>query len=300
MAGRRFVRRPFTMLSAGVAFLASALVLPAGPASAAQQAFALGDYLALGDSVAFGYRPPQVTPVADYQNPANFVSYADVTGRLLGLRVDNPSCPGETTASMIDATAPSNGCENGPGSPTGYRTAYPLHVAYDGAQLDYAVRYLRSHPDTRLVTIDIGANDVFLCQYHHNGTCDGADFQATLREITTNLATIYTALRDKAHYRHDLVLVSYYASDYTDAATVAGTKELNAALAGVTARFGGVVADGFDAFRIAAQGHGGDSCAAGLLIALPGGGCNVHPSHYGHQVLAGAVVAAVLDRVHTH
>ena len=49
---------------------------------------------------------------------------------------------------MIDATAQSNGCENtfvAPSSsvPVGYRTSFPLHVAYTGSQLDYAVSYLK-------------------------------------------------------------------------------------------------------------------------------------------------------------
>src|SRR5512141_421686 len=136
-------------------------------------------YLALGDSVAFGYRPPQVTPPADYLDASNFVGYPEVLAERSGLRLTNASCPGETTASLIDATAQSNGCENSVGLPYGYRTFYPLHVAYQGAQLDYAVQYLRSHPRTRLVSIDVGANDLFICQATTPDKGTGTDFVAT-------------------------------------------------------------------------------------------------------------------------
>jgi hypothetical protein len=53
------------------------------------------------------------------------------------------------------------------------------------------------------------------------------------------------------------------------------------------------VADGFTAFRLASLRSGGDPCAAGLLIALPGGGCDVHPTAAGHRVLAAALAVAV-------
>lgn len=282
-----------------IALLAALLLLLAGavPAAAAQPNALRGtDYLALGDSVAFGYRPSAVTPPATYLDAANFVGYPEVFAGQSGLRLANASCPGETTASMITPGAQSNGCQNSVGSPTGYRTFFPLHVSYSGTQLDYAVRYLLAHPRTRLVTIDIGANDLFVCQQTTADQCTGSSFQAALTEISRNLTTIYSALRTKAHYRHDLVLVSYYSLDYRDPTLVAQIQALNAALAGPTQRFGGEVADGFGAFQQASQSTGGDPCAAGLLIALPTGGCDVHPTLHGQQVLAAAVAQTVFAR----
>jgi lysophospholipase L1-like esterase len=195
---------------------------------------------------------------------------------------------------MITPGAQSNGCENSLGSPVGYRTLFPLHVEYSGTQLSYAVDYLRSHPRTRLVTIDIGANDVFLCQATTADHCTGTDFAATLQQITENLTTIFTTLRQTAHYRHDLVLMTYYSLSYTDPVQVAGTTALNSALTAAADRLDILIADGFTAFQQASQAAGGDPCAAGLLIALPGGGCNIHPSSLGHQVLA-ATIESVID-----
>jgi hypothetical protein len=42
-----------------------------------------------------------------------------------------------------------------------------------------------------------------------------------------------------------------------------------------------------------ADATGGDPCAAGLLIRMPTGDCNIHPSAYGHVVLAHAIANAI-------
>jgi lysophospholipase L1-like esterase len=297
--GRR-TRMLGTALAAALTLTLSTLATtPAASAHAHQQGHQHGhqhghqqarhDYLALGDSVAFGYRPPEVTPPADYLDAGNFTGYPDDVAGRLHLRLANASCPGETTASMIDATAQSNGCENSVGAPYGYRTAYPLHVSYTGAQLDYAVHYLRSHPRTRLVTLDIGANDLFVCQSTTADQCTGSDFTATVSTVQKNLDTILGTLRHAAHYHHRLVVVSYYSLDYADPVGTGSIAALDAGLAQAAHAHHAKVADGFDAFRRAAAGSGGDSCAAGLIIALPSGGCNVHPTAKGHRVLARAV-----------
>ena len=250
-------------------------------------------YLALGDSVAFGYRPPQVTPPADYLDAANFRGYPEVLAHRLGLRVRNASCPGETTASMIDLAAQSNGCANSVGSPSGYRTLFPLHTAYAGAQLDHAVRFLRHHPRTRLVSIDIGANDLFVCQATTPDTCTGADFLATVATVQSNLDTILGTLRHRAGYHHRLVVLTYYALDYGDPVGTAAIHTLNAGIKAAARHHRATIANGFRAFRLASRSSGGDVCAAGLIIALPAGGCNVHPTAKGHRVLARAVARAV-------
>ncbi|SED49943.1 GDSL-like Lipase/Acylhydrolase family protein [Amycolatopsis tolypomycina] len=260
--------------------------LTAAPASATGYH---GRYLALGDSVAFGYRPAAVTPRTDYLDAANFRGYAEKYAALRSLRLANASCPGETTASMLTPGAQSNGCENSLGSPIGYRTNFPLHVAYPGTQVEYAVAYLRAHPDTRLVTITVGANDMFLCQNTTPDHCTSS-FPAALRQVETRLSAVLGALR--AHYRGSIVLVSYYSLDYRDATQVSQVRALDSALGQVARRYRGAVADGFTAFRLASLGSGGDPCAAGLLIALPGGGCDVHPSPAGHRVLASALAFA--------
>jgi lysophospholipase L1-like esterase len=293
-SGRWWRAHRWSGLLIGLAVMLPVALAPATAAAVVQPVQPGVEYLALGDSVAFGYRPPAVTPPEDYFDASNFVGYPEDVATAIPLVLSNAACPGETTASMITPGAQSNGCENSIGSPIGYRALFPLHVEYSGTQLSYAVEYLRSHPRTRLVTIDIGANDVFLCQATTADHCTGTDFAATLQQITENLTTIFTTLRQTAHYRHDLVLMTYYSLSYTDPVQVAGTTALNSALTATADRLDILIADGFTAFQQASQAAGGDPCAAGLLIALPGGGCNIHPSSLGHQVLA-ATIESVID-----
>ena len=260
------VRRLIGIGLAGTAMVAAASLMPALPASAAPvtRPAANGTYLALGDSVAFGYVPPQAVPAPNYSDPRSFVGYPEDVARALRIRVSNASCPGETTASFLVPGALSNGCENSPGSSVGYRTQFPLHVQYRGTQMQYALKYLAVHRHTRLVTINIGANDVFLCQETTADACaSAAEVQAVLQEIQANLTTIYTKIRDVAHYHGLLVALTYYSISYSDPAQVAGTEALNSAIASVTEKFGGKVADGFAAFEGPSAAFGGSPCAAG-------------------------------------
>jgi lysophospholipase L1-like esterase len=240
--------------------------------------------------VAFGYVPPQAVPAPNYSDPDSFVGYPEDVARALHTRVSNASCPGETTASFLVPGAPSNGCENSPGSSIGYRTEFPLHVPYRGTQIQYALKYLAVHRHTRLVTINIGANDAFLCQETTADHCAStAELQAVLQEIQANLTTIYTEIRHVAHYHGLLVALTYYSISYSDPAQVAGTEALDSAIASVTEKFGGKVADGFAAFEGPSAAFAGSPCAAGLLIKLPDGTCNIHPSPAGHLLLARAI-----------
>src|ERR1700692_2390125 len=88
----------------GVAVVTAALAVPAanGVASATPVTGSNpnGTYLALGDSVAFGYAPPQAVPAPNYANAGSFVGYPEDVAELLGERVSNASCPGETSTSM--------------------------------------------------------------------------------------------------------------------------------------------------------------------------------------------------------
>src|SRR5262245_49587362 len=119
-------------------------------------------YLALGDSVTFGFI---VQAGWEYYNPANFVGFPDYIAAGLKLSTSNAGCPGETTGSFLSSDAPDNGCRSfRRGGPL--RPGLPLHVSYPVSmtQLDYAISFLESHPKTRLVTIGLGADDVFLLQ----------------------------------------------------------------------------------------------------------------------------------------
>ena len=242
-----------------------------------------GTYLALGDSVPFGYRgQPAGT---DYSKAANFTGYPELVGRKRRLDVVNATCPGETTASFRDLTAQSNGCENAPHTSTGYRTYFPLHALYDSvnqSQLDFALTTLRRTEDVSLVTLQLGANDAFLCQQTTTDQCVSEAGQLA-QTVQTNLESILTALRDRGGYRGKVVVVTYYSLQYTGAAATAA-QLLDGAIAAAARAGGAEVADGYAAFEADALQAGGDSRAAGLVIQN-----DVHPTAKGQELLAAAV-----------
>jgi lysophospholipase L1-like esterase len=240
------------------------------------------DYLAVGDSVAFG-----TNPLFDPRDASNFIGYPDIVAQGLEERLTNASCPGEASGGLISLTGTDNVCRP-------YRANFPLHVQYSTSQLDFAVGFLQVHKRTRLVTIDIGANDLFVCL--RTPPCD---FPAMLATLSSNLDTIYGRIRNEGKYRHNLVALTYYALNYADPTGVATISAINDVVAQRTRATRGTVASGFDAFQAASVDFGGDSCAAGLLIALPPppigpGGCDIHPSTRGRELLA-AAITAVLD-----
>jgi lysophospholipase L1-like esterase len=248
-------------------------------------------YLALGDSVAFGYTPRAVTPPQNYLTATNFVGYPEMVARELELKDVNASCPGEATGRFIRLTSTNdNGCK-------AYRSNFPLHVAYTSSQLDFAVAFLNAHREsTKLVTINLGANDAFQLQ-RFCGTsqaCFLGGLPAVLATMQGNLGQIFAALRATG-YEGKIVALTYYALVY-DAAGIWFTALLNQPMINAAQPFHVRIASGFDAFEPFARAHAGSSCAAGLLIPLPaaaGGGCDVHPTPFGHAVLAAAVIHAL-------
>jgi len=265
--------RAFALLTAvGLALLATPALADESPT-----------YLALGDSVPFGYSPLVSPGDAD-----GFVGYPEDLGGVRDVGVRNAACPGETSGSLISTSTPDNGCQS-------FRSIGDLHVNYMGSQLSYAVAFLRAHRHTSLVTMTIGANDIFLLLNACKGAvpCIIAGLPAVFARIQQNLTTIYHAIRSTG-YQGTIVALTYYLTNYNDPVAVSVISSLNAVVSGVTRGFGGRAADGFQAFKaIAVSVAGGDSCAAGLLIKLADGTCNIHPSAFGAEVLAQAVEAAL-------
>jgi hypothetical protein len=282
-----------------VATLATTLL--AGPASRSTLAASNPPppYLALGDSVAFGY-----SPLVDPSDPHNFSGYPTPAARALKESLTNASCPGETSSHFIDLTGSDNGCG-------AFRANYPLHVAYSGTQLAFADSFLTSHPTTQLVSINIGANDLFVLQTTCLGniTCIVNGLPTMLATLAANLNTIYYHIRTVDGYHNQLVALTYYSLNYSSANSTANSiiMALNNVVAQATLAAGGKVADGYGAFAaIATAAFGFDSCAARLLIEVSSSPltCNIHPSYpsdngleshadTGRDVLGQAIVNAL-------
>jgi lysophospholipase L1-like esterase len=251
-------------------------------------------YLALGDSVTFGYEESGVSPKPNYHDASSFIGYPEQIGKELHVKVTNAACPGETSASFVNSAAQSNGCENLPGGgKTAYRTLFPLHVRYQGSQLDFAVRYLRSHHNVRLVSLMIGANDGFVCREVTADHCASpAEQRTVLTTIATNVKRILSAVRTRAHYSGQIVIVNYYSLDYASSVVTAQSSAINTTMDQAAKPFHVRIASGFNEFFLQARTFSGDVCAAGLLTRLSGGepSCGIHPSYAGQALLAQALL----------
>jgi lysophospholipase L1-like esterase len=271
------------------------LAATSAQASGAPPVKAGSDYLALGDSVTFGYMESTVVPAPNYHDASSLLGYPELLGQELHLTVANASCPGETSTSLINPNGPSNGCENAIGSPhAGYRTAFPLHVKYKGSQLAYGVSYLKAHRNTRLVSLMIGANDLFRCQATTKDGCTSASEQdGVFDTVASNVKKILSAVRNKAHYGGQLAILNYYSLNYTSAFITNIVKALNTTVDGAAKSFHVEIASGFDEFKAASAHSGSNPCTAGLLTQIGGGKCGVHPSYAGQSLLAQAIEKAI-------
>ena len=263
-------------------FASLLLILSSSVALFAADSAAGRAYLALGDSVSFGF----ITNAGfEYVNPENFIGFPDYVGQTPELHTSNAACPGETSGSFLSSTAPDDGCRF-------YRSQVPLHVSYTSTQLDFAVSFLKSHPETRVVSIGLGANDGLLLrtQCADDPTCIALELPHVLFAVETNLVTILSNLR-AAGFKGIIVVVNYYSVDYSDTNETLITAALNQILAAASAQAGSVVADVFTAFQSAAGPAGGHTCNVGLLNASPQNqfACDIHPSQSGQKLIARTV-----------
>ncbi len=249
-------------------------------------------YLALGDSVPFGFNP-----LVDPTNVSNFTGYPEIVAQRLNIEDVNASCPGEATGGFLSLTGTDNVCRP-------YRFVFnrPLHVSYAGSQLDFALAYLRSHRNTRLVTLTLGANDAFRfqkdCAMSPPGPTCALGLAGVLATMRTNLSTILSQIRGTG-YSGLIVALTYYALDYND---TSGAMALNSQMVAAAAANGALVASGLEAWRATATASpaNGSSCSAGLLIPTSSTGCDVHPSPLGRDLLATAVVDTIAASCPAH
>ncbi len=142
-------------------------------------------YLALGDSLAAGYQPGGAE-LRDSAYPALAAARLGRAGG--GLGVVNIACSGETTGSLIDGGT----CEYAAGS-----------------QLDQAEAVLRERSgDVRLVSVDIGGNDLLHCAARLQ--VDAACASEGLGTVSKNLPQVIERLRAAAGPDVPVLVLGYY------------------------------------------------------------------------------------------
>jgi lysophospholipase L1-like esterase len=264
------------------------------------------NYLALGDSIAYGY---QAALFATTPNPAVFnFGYADLFAAHNGKTLTNDGCPGETTNSMINGFNPAAGlCGRGGGFPYAL-----LHHNYGlgNTQLDDA-KSLLDHNTTGVITLDIGANDllVFLsgCGFPAPGssTCIQAGLAGIQNQINNNTKTILDQVRLHAP-NADLTVMGLY-NPYPGLLTIGGVgadaivANINAGIRALAYQHSAHFVDALPVFNPSGSAGGpesGDIPAICQLTGMcPGGTFNpatgdIHPSKKGYQALASLFEAA--------
>jgi lysophospholipase L1-like esterase len=234
-AGRASVRRLSRMIRAYWPHLVAALlvVLALRPGASATAATSVGPktyYLALGDSLAWGFQPnAQVFQGYDIDLYKHLVGHGTWLEANLG-------CPGETSTTFING-----------GCPDAYLRKYP----YSGAQLSAALTFIRQHPGkVSPVTIDIGANDAL--PLINSSTCAAPSttvFSQMLATFDSNFSSILAQLRAALQGTGDLVTMNYYFPyQNTCPSLLPDVETFNQHLAADAQQNGVPVADAFGAF----------------------------------------------------
>jgi lysophospholipase L1-like esterase len=249
-------------------------------------------YLALGDSLAFGYSQKRFEENLPEENPAAFETgyvndFADVLR--IGdhkLQIVNDGCPGETTESMIDG-------------PCAYQLEYPLHHPYaggpDSSQLSDALAYLSTHPgQVNPITIDIGANDALgvvesVCDL--KPACIAEHAPALFEEVGKKLGLILGELRAAAPHAQIIVLGLYnpFGSSIVGARTL--TADLNDVMAADAAAAQARFADPLPLFNPPGALEEPTIC---LLTNMCTEKPDIHPTDLGYHVLAGVILQQYL------
>lgn len=248
------------------------------------------NYLALGESISFGFDPNLIG-----QPPSKYTGYPEIDADILFQRNRskevNASCPGETSGSFITVGAPDNHCQD-------FKAAFGLHVNYPGSQLNFALQQLQTNKHINLVTLSMGGNDLILLENQCNpaspnfAACVQANLPAVLNAYGQNMGFILSQIRSQGGYNGKLILMKQYAPN-NDPLFTGVIAAMNQVMVQVGTPFGAKFADGFGAFQLASALFQGDPCKAGLLVKLPGGTCDVHPSPAGRDLLAATVLLAL-------
>ncbi len=231
-------------------------------------------YLALGDSLAFGYQPD-----LNYDDGYADDFYAYLQGHGVS-KTANLGCPGETSVTMLNGKCP-----------VPILRKYP----YLGSQLNAALFYMALYPgQVSPVTLDIGAND--LLPDINKSTCvvNTAKFATDLAILDTNLTQtilpkLHNALMVQGKLTGDLVVMNYY-DPYQNICpnTVSYIQTINQHLAADVSGYG-TIADVFTAF--------GGAATPNSTICSYTWECSIfhdiHAKDAGYKVIASAFESSV-------
>jgi lysophospholipase L1-like esterase len=227
-------------------------------------------YLALGDSVAFGY---QRSKVIQGLPPSGFdTGYVDVFAQQLrlirpDLTVVNYGCPGESTVTFVEVDCIWTALGN------------PLHDEFSGKQLDAALAFLAQHPgQVSPITVTLWGNDVgaFVRSCEDDLDCIFEGAPAAIAAIASNLGAILGRLRAAAPSAEIIVTGAWnHRIGFFDLSDPL-IKALNEAMADATASTGARFANPFPVFNPQGDLSLETATICALLLVCTEG--DIHPS----------------------
>ncbi len=240
-------------------------------------------YVAIGDSLAFGYSNAKFNANYPTENPAVYnTGYVDVFGSYLRTLkssnvVKNFGCPGETSSSLLNG-----GC--------GYHYAFSLHENYPASQsqLDAAKAFIAQDPtDVSPITLNIGANDLLgtinnVC--HQDPVCIQQQAPAVIAAVAGNTATALGQLKAIAPAAKYMVM-----GLYNPLFTIPGSDPLtvyyNSVIRNVATAYGATFVDPFPTIN----GNEPTSVCTQIRICAEG---DIHPFDSGYTAIGNLFSAA--------
>jgi len=287
-------------------------------------------YLALGNSLAYGYHAALFAQEFPNINPASFNDgYVDDFSAAIRniaptIQTLNEGCPGETSGSLIDGNIFTGDiftsfCSvfRSPSNP-GFLYAWLHHPYGTSSQLLDALAFLMAHPkNTSPISIDIGANDLLgyvnACQAANN--CSVAGVTAVYAAIAANLDLTLTQLQGVAPTAGYEVVGLYNAFPLVQFVPgITGDQaiaQLNSIEQGVATAHGAVFANPLPVFNPGGSSGGSElgdlsticsytaMCPGPVGAVVPGSPYNpfspfadIHPTAAGYQQIANLMFAA--------
>ncbi|HEX3566369.1 MAG TPA: SGNH/GDSL hydrolase family protein [Acidimicrobiales bacterium] len=289
---RRLWRTVPIAVAIGVGFLMGG-AWPSGRADAAPTAPAF--YLDVGGSASVGFQPTVASPRGQPTDSGYANDLVNAERSIWPtLQLQEVGCPGATTATMLEGGG---------------------HCAYqDGTQLATAVDFLRDHPTTVLVTVDLGFNNMRSCIVA--GQIDQPCVDQSISLVEQQLPVILSALRAAGSPGLRIVGIGHYdpyLGSYLRGPTgrVLAPESLDAisgldqALRSIYAASGIPMADVAGSFNTAStnptmmSGVGmvprdvARICTLTWMCAAKPFGPNQHPNDDGYRVISQAIMAAL-------
>jgi lysophospholipase L1-like esterase len=233
-------------------------------------------YLALGDSIAYGFQPGKAD--ANPRPSAFDTGYVDAFAARLRklspeIQVVNYGCPGETTVSFTRGPCPWVAEGN------------KLHDAFRGSQLAAALSFLRAHADeVSPVTLTLWGNDLFPLSEK------GEDAPRAIASVTARLNSILKRLRSAAPNAEIIVTGAWNPEADQLEKTEPAYRSLDRGIGRVAAASRADVANMFAVFNPpgTVRAQKARMCALSFICSQG----DPHPTDAGYREMANAFLAA--------